>query len=717
MPLTCGTKRGFGNRTCHILTRYAHLAGWGGTKATVHCETIREPVVLFPLEGQNGGHVFWVTSFQESCRDSFVGGEKSVPATHSNCHDSQKAPDVVEVLRELSAIRADMVADSTLPEQRFGAVHVNYRDSARNLLHYLALRRRDLRPLQLRLAALGLSSLGRAESHVLATVDTVLNVLRRLAGNEGQVKEKEAVDFAAGQRLLGEHTTSLLGHSPCGRGVRIMVTMPTEAGDDYALVHDLLQQGMDCMRINCAHDDAATWGRMIEHLRRAEQALGRSCRVVMDLAGPKLRTGPLVPGPAVVRARPRRDTLGRVTAPARVWLTTDDALRPPPSPADACLPVSADWLACLREGEKVKLTDARDARRVLTVVEVTADGCWAETSQTTYFVPGTVLRHQRKAAKGGNRKTCVGVLPPTENAISLGRGDLLILTRDLRPGQPATVDSKGHLQSPPTIGCTIPEVFDDVRTGDAIWFDDGKIGGIVEKVEPTQVLVRVTQSRLQGQKLRADKGINLPDSDLRLPALTAKDIEDLAFVARHADIVELSFANCAGDVESLQQHLARLGNKQPAIVLKIETRRGFENLPEILLTAMRSPCCGVMIARGDLAVECGFERLAEVQEEILWICEAAHVPVIWATQVLETLAKQGMPSRAEITDAAMGHRAECVMLNKGPHMVSAVQVLDDILRRMQAHQSKKQSMLRELRLAHTLPTAPGVSPAVDSCMD
>jgi pyruvate kinase len=223
---------------------------------------------------------------------------------------------------------------------------------------------------------------------------------------------------------------------------------------------------------------------------------------------------------------------------------------------------------------------------------------------------------------------------------------------------------------------------------------------------------------LQGGTLRAGKGINLPDSPLRLPALTAKDVEDLAFVARHADVVELSFANSAGDVESLQQHLADLGNPQPAVVLKIETRRGFENLPDMLLTAMRAPCCGVMIARGDLAVECGYERLAEVQEEILWICEAAHVPVIWATQVLETLAKEGLPSRAEITDAAMGHRAECVMLNKGPHMVSAVRVLDDILRRMQAHQAKKQAMLRELRLAHALPAdpAPGTSPAGDTAL-
>src|SRR5436853_963876 len=102
---------------------------------------------------------------------------------------------------------------------------------------------------------------------------------------------------------------------------------------------------------------------------------------------------------------------------------------------------------------------------------------------------------------------------------------------------------------------------------------------------------------------------------------------------------------------------------------------------------MRSYPAGVMIARGDLAVECGWDRLAEVQEEILWLCEAAHLPVVWATQVLETLAKTGLPSRAEITDAAMAQRAECVMLNKGPHVEEAIRTLADILERMQAHQS------------------------------
>lgn len=603
-----------------------------------------------------------------------------------------------EILKELKGIRAEMVAYSVTESERLGEVHPQFRESARNLLHYLALRRRDLRPLQQRLASLGLSSLGRAESHVLATVDSVLDVLHRLEGRSQHPAAEVGVDFAGGQRLLASHTDALLGSATPGRMVRIMVTMPTGAADDYSLVHELLKQGMDCMRINCAHDDAATWARMIGHLRRAEQALGRSCRIVMDLAGPKLRTGPLEPGPTVVRVRPQRDCFGRVINPARIWLTDQGAPQPAPSPADACLPVPANWLARLHQGERVTLTDARDAARWLRIVAVSERGCWAELTQTAYFVPGTVLGHRQDAP--------IADLPALQSTISLKQGDRLVLTRDSRPGHPASLDIDGHPLAPATIGCTIPEVFRDVRSGEAIWFDDGKIGGVVEKVEASQVLVRITHTRLGGGKLRADKGINLPDSQLRLPALTGKDLGDLAFVARHADVVEISFANSAEDVESLQQHLVGLGAHQPAIVLKIETRRGFENLPDMLLAAMRAPCCGVMIARGDLAVECGFERLAEVQEEILWICEAAHVPVIWATQVLETLAKQGMPSRAEITDAAMGHRAECVMLNKGPHMVSAVQVLDDILRRMHAHQAKKQAMLRELRLAQAFRSQP-----------
>ena len=619
------------------------------------------------------------------------------------------APAVHDLLRELTGLRAELAAQAGAARDRIHAAHPDHRASACNLLHYLALRRRDLRPLQPRLAALGLSSLGRAEAHVLATLDAVLAALSRLAGQPQPPQPSPAdecpADFGTGRALLAGHTDALLGPPPPGRGVRIMVTMPTQAAHDAALVHDLLAQGMDVVRINCAHDDADTWRRIINNLRRAERTLGRTCRVAMDLAGPKLRTGPLAPGPAVLRIRPARDVFGRVTAPARVWLTAEEAPQPAPSDADASLAVPGTWLGRLRRGDTLAFTDARDARRRLAVVDATAGGCWAESNKTAYLVPDTVLRHVRGGTTGKGRAARVGTIPPREQALRLAPGDTLVLTRELVPGRPATVDSAGRVLTPATIGCTLAQVFDDVRAGDPVWFDDGRIGGKVEKVEPDALHVRIEQAPPQGAKLRADKGINFPDSVLRLPALTAKDIEDLAFVAEHADIVELSFANDAADVALLQKHLARLGGKDPAIVLKIETRRGFENLPDMLLAAMRSPRVGVMIARGDLAVETGFERLAEVQEEILWICEAAHVPVIWATQVLETLAQRGLPSRAEITDAAMGDRAECVMLNKGAHVCEAVRVLDDILRRMGAHQAKKQPMLRMLRLAHALPPA------------
>ncbi|MBN1929274.1 MAG: hypothetical protein JW764_07010 [Chlorobiaceae bacterium] len=617
--------------------------------------------------------------------------------------------EIAYLAQELSAIRNEIADDST--GAGLEAIHGNYRDSARNFLHYLGLRRHDRRPLQMRLASLGLSSLGRLESHVLATLDSVLQVLQQLGQNPSIGGSASGFpDFNQGQRLLREHTEAVLGSVPDGRKVRIMVTMPTEAARDASLVGDLVTAGMDCMRINCAHDSALQWKKMVEHLRKTEQATGRSCRIAMDLAGPKLRTGPLEPGPKVIKIQPERDELGRVTVPARIWLSDSEMAERPEFPYDFRLPVSKLWLSQLHPGDQVRFVDARGARRELEIVKAGDAGCLAESANTSYVVPGMTLY-----AKSGAEEelvAAVGDIPAIVTKIPLKQGDLLVLKRDCSPGKPAVYADDGSVIEPPVIGCTIPEALEQVQAGEPVWFDDGKIGGVVEKTDERSLQVRITHTGIEGGKLAADKGLNFPGSDLKLGALTPKDLEDLEFVARHADIVELSFANTADDVFRLQQQLLQLGDRRPAIVLKVETQQGFRNLPEMLLAAMQWPACGVMIARGDLAVECGFERMAEIQEEILWICEAAHVPVIWATQVLETMAKEGMPSRAEITDAAMGDRAECVMLNKGPYVVEAVRALDDILRRMEQHQSKKCAMLRELHLARKVRVSgSGLQPA------
>ncbi len=457
--------------------------------------------------------------------------------------------------------------------------------SARNLLQYLALRGHDLREVQESLVAQGLSSLGRAEGHVQASVDAVLDALNALRLHPPAPKPHAApMGFTHSRELLATRTTALLGETPRGRPTRIMVTMPTEAASNGTWVREMLAAGMDCMRINCAHDDEPAWHGMLENLRRAQHQTGRTARVLVDLPGPKLRTGSL-PG------KPASD----------------------------------------RKGDYVRL-------RV---------------------------------------------------------GDRLQLTRDTYAKRP---DS----EEPPIahLACSLPEAFTATRRGHRVWLDDGKLGGVVEQVDRDYVELRITAAGANGSKLRPEKGINLPDAALDIDLLGPHSRDALRFATGFADIVGLSFVRHARDVERVHRHLDNHARPEVGMILKIETRRAVEHLPGLLLAALGgNRPTGVMIARGDLAVECGYVPLAEIQEEILWLCQAAHVPVIWATQVLDQLAKTGRPSRSEITDAAMGVRAECVMLNKGPRIVDAISTLDDILRRMERHQRKKRPLLPRLDVA------------------
>ncbi|MGH9765488.1 MAG: pyruvate kinase [Blastocatellia bacterium] len=616
-----------------------------------------------------------------------------------------------ELTAELINIHHEMSRLESQSLSTENSLQATHQQSARNLIHYLALRRHDIRRLQERLTSLGLSSLGRSEAHIKLSVEILLGLLHRLTIRHPSPVSKieDCALVSEWKALLNEHTVKLLGPKPAHRGVRIMVTMPSEAADDYKLVRNLVSEGMDCMRINCAHGGVEAWARMVSNLHKARKATGKECRILMDLPGPKLRTGPIRPGPRVVKWRPHRDAFGTVIAPARIWLTPVGSQEAPASHADACLPITAEWISLLQKGDVLRFFDARGASRRLAVVEAAGECRWAKSYQTSYVAPGTTLHFDRtsdlSAAGDETGHGRVGEVPAREEPIVLRVGDKLILTRELIPGHPAVLNERGQLFAPARIGITLPEIFSDVRPGEAIWLDDGRIGGTINDVGPDEIEVEITHARPAGERLTGDKGINLPDSELRLPALTERDTEYLEFISEHADLVGYSFVRTASDVYGLQDRLERLGGRKPGIVLKIETRTAFERLPELLLAAMRSPSAGVMIARGDLAVECGYERLAEIQEEILWVCEAAHMPVIWATQVLENLAKAGMPSRAEITDAAMGERAECVMLNKGPYVVEAVRALDDILRRMEAHQAKKTSMLRSLKIADEFKTA------------
>ena len=567
------------------------------------------------------------------------------------------------------------------------AVAPEHRASARNLVHYWAIRQHDLRDLQRRLTAFGLSSLGRSEARVEATLRLVRSAVGAMTGTAWRPPDLADVPDEDGIHLLRRRAFDLLGPAPANRRTRIMVTLPSAAVSDPDLVLGLVAQGMNIARINCAHDDPEGWRAMAGHVRRAATATGRECRVAIDLAGPKLRTGPLQAGPRLIKLRPDRDVRGRVVAPARAWLTSSDCPVAAPETALVSLPVPHEWLGRRHDGEVLTVRDTRNARRRLSLTAM-AGGFVVSTNHTTYLETGTTL-----IPEDADDQAELGLLPPIEQSLLLRPGDVLELTRDCSP---APVTSEGPMR----IGCTLPEVFDCARVGEKVHFDDGRISGEVVASEPDVLPVRIIRAAPGGSRLRAGKGVNLPDTRLPVPALTDKDLADLPTLLELADIIGLSFVQDSADVARLLDEVERLSDGHHGIVLKIETQRAFQQLPQLLLTAMRRPRVGVMIARGDLAVECGYERLAELQEEILWLCEAAHLPVIWATQVLEQLAKSGQPSRAEISDAAMGERAECVMLNKGPFIKEAISVLDDVLQRMTAHHYKKTALLRSLRSWH-----------------
>ena len=613
-------------------------------------------------------------------------------------------PRIVEqLIGVLSSVHERCLKMETSMSTELRKVAAPYRASARNLIHYVGLRQYDLRDFQMELSAFGLSSLGRVEAQTLAGLDAVLAALHKLDRRK-LIRSTETlppVDFETGPQLLAGHTNELLGPEPAGRGVRIMVTMPSEAAIDYKLVRDLLRAGMDVMRVNCAHDDAFAWRRMVENLRRAERKVGRQCKVLMDLGGPKLRTGRIEVEHHLVHWKPARDIRGLVTSPARIWLSHAGAASAPSSDL-VVLPVQQTLVRLFRKGDTVFVKDTRGRMRALDVVRTAKNGAEAASTRTAHVLQGALVRLRR--AGRTLIESHVGALPAIEEPLILRKGDRLIVTSGEQASGPLMRRPSGRLKNLPRIPCTLPQVFAEVRSGERIFFDDGKIEGTIKRVNKKQLEVQITDAAHDGSKLRSDKGINLPDTKINLPPLTEKDLADLPFVVKYADMVGLSFVRRPEDVILLAKHIAKLGATGIGVVLKIENRTAFDQLPRILLAGLRTPPLGVMVARGDLAVEVGFERLAEVQEEMLWFCEAAHVPVIWATQVLENMAQTGKPSRAEVTDAAMSGRAECVMLNKGPHVIEAVRFLDNVLERMQLHQQKKRSMLRKLSISEIEPT-------------
>lgn len=481
-------------------------------------------------------------------------------------------------LRQLIEIENDLLIEARVRNYMIKKVDSDQKASAVNLIHYITLRKNDLRPLQDKLHNLGLSSLSSSESHTLFQVRAVK---QWLIGTPYD-RSKEDIDAPMARALMQRQSIRLFGERAISDNPHIMVTLDARMVDDIGLMSQFLNEGMSLARINCAHDDESTWLALIATLKAAMALTGASCKIYMDLAGPKLRTG--LPG----KGKDKKKLV-------------------------------------IKEGQKLKLAEpeyeARDKERV--------------------------------------------------------------------------------------VSCSVRGIIAQLQPGQKVLFDDGLISSHVEKVDGNEAILRI--ERVSGNKpyLKPGKGINFPNAQLNIVSLTKEDRAALPFVRQHADLVGYSFVRTPADLRCLQESLQAQPGNAPPIIIKIETPEAFLHLPQLLLQGMEQKAVGVMIARGDLAVEVGFERMSELQEEILWICEAAHVPVIWATQVLETLNKTGIATRSEATDAARSAMAECVMINKGTHTVEVIRFLKNIMGRSGGHRAKRRHLFRPLAVAgHFFDTPP-----------
>ena len=601
------------------------------------------------------------------------------------------APDAVG--KHLYDLYSNVVSHTEAVVARFPITNPRNEASRDNLIAYLALRENDLLDLQMDLSVLGVSSLGRLESHVLANIEAVMSHLNLVPLNTTLQKPT----IADGNALLSDRSRKLLGRPRTGRITRVMVTLDSAHIYQPELLEQLLESGMDIARINCAHDSSRDWLMLLNAIRAAEerliqrgQGIGRTCRILMDIAGQKIRTGPLDLEVRPLKLSVPKDTSGRTARLLEGLLDCDASVTEKQNligmaPGFTIAIRGQSSLSSLIVGEKLSFRDVRGRGRSLVVLEKLGDRkARVGLSRTSYLVEGTEMESEK------GKKYTVGPIQPQPVDIRVRGADKLRLYRDSK-----RLGTAGTQDEPAGFSCTLPEALATVKVGDHVFIDDGKIGTIVREVNDSYLELEVQSPTDTAAAIKPEKGLNFPDSGSNIPALTEEDIENLDFVSSHATAIVLSCVHRAEDILSLHEELKKRGKEELGIIAKIETKEAVHKLGEILLAGLNLPRFGVMIARGDLAVQVGFENLAFVQEDILCMCEAAHIPVVFATQVLETLAKSGLPSRAEITDAATGTRAECVMLNKGPHILEATRTLANLLSIEERHQLKKRQIFRE----------------------
>ena len=294
---------------------------------------------------------------------------------------------------------------------------------------------------------------------------------------------------------------------------------------------------------------------------------------------------------------------------------------------------------------------------------------------------GEIIRRIREAARVTQRPVAIMAdLPGPKIRI----GTLAEEPVELTVGSRFTLTSRQLIGNGELVSVSLPELPRVVKTDDVLFINDGLIQVRVETVEEDMVHTRV----VVGGTLRSKKGLNLPGIDLGISAFTAHDRACMEFALEHGvDAISQSFVNNAADIHAVRKAAASMGH-QPFIIAKVERASILNRIDEVLEAAD-----GLMVARGDLGVEIPIEEIAILQKRIMARANLFGKPVITATQMLESMAKNRRPTRAEATDVANAilDGTDCVMLSEesamGQYPVEAAQMLVLIAKATEPHRT------------------------------
>ena len=577
--------------------------------------------------------------------------------------------------------------------------HPRYQ-SLLNLKQYLILRSKDRTELQEKLFLMSLSSLGRSYAHVAASIDTLHDQISSSLHQDEISAEQMALvhHLTIGESiaLASKNSTVLFGGRVSAKlsqqTTAVMVTLPSHAADNGGeLIYGLAETGVNVFRINTAHDSPQTWKAMADVIAAINEGRAENNKVktFVDLAGPKIRTGR-------IRRIALPIAIGSKKSKKEVHLFAGERYNTRPETTDARtlrkepahIAVEKKFFGKIKEDGRLKVIDSNGKKVFITITEL-----------HDHFAKGIIegkayLDHTAKLYRKRHQGAVLNVEMQVE-PIRLYKNDLLVISELDVEGRAAVCNEEGNVLEPALIGSSFRGIVPRTKVGEKVFVDDGKIGLEVIAKDELSITCRVTHAKAGGSLLKEEKGINFPDTRIKTAALTEKDTENALAVMGFADHLSISFCQSAEDVRDLQNLLAENNRSDIGIIAKIETKQAISKMPEILEQLLAWEKSGVMIARGDLAIEVGFQNMAHIQEALLDICDAAHMPVIWATQVLESQMKNNLPSRAEVTDAAMAGRAECVMLNKGPFATDTINVLIHILDDMHSLFKKNRQLLKK----------------------